>query len=114
MILFIVFYTSNRGDDRAKEISGFYSSTSTTASSTESSTTTTSQTSEETNEAASSSESTETSDTTGDTITVLAGEGASSIASRAGISVSQLETLNPSHMTKGYWYADPGDVVKIK
>ncbi|WP_331271618.1 SAG1386/EF1546 family surface-associated protein [Streptococcus equi] len=50
----------------------------------------------------------------GKTITVLAGEGATSIAARAGISVEQLQALNPDHMTQGYWYANPGDEVNIK
>ncbi|MFI3863812.1 LysM domain-containing protein, partial [Streptococcus uberis] len=29
------------------------------------------------------------------------------------ISVDQLQALNPSHMTLGYWYANPGDAVYI-
>ena len=48
------------------------------------------------------------------TITVLAGEGEAAIAARAGISIAELEQLNPSHMSTGSWYANPGDVVKIK
>ena len=48
------------------------------------------------------------------TITVQAGEGEASIAARAGISIAELERLNPSHMTTGAWYANPGDVVKIR
>ena len=48
------------------------------------------------------------------TITVLAGEGEASIAARAGISIAELEQLNPSHMSTGSWYANPGDVVKIR
>ena len=43
------------------------------------------------------------------TITVEA-----AIAARAGISIAQLEQLNPSHMSTGSWYANPGDVVKIQ
>ncbi|GGE27978.1 SAG1386/EF1546 family surface-associated protein [Streptococcus himalayensis] len=48
------------------------------------------------------------------TIVVLAGEGEASIAARAGISIADLERLNPSHMSTGSWYANPGDVVKIR
>ena len=45
---------------------------------------------------------------------VQAGEGEAAIAARAGISIAQLEQLNPSHMSTGSWYANPGDEVKIR
>ena len=48
------------------------------------------------------------------TITVQAGEGEATIAARAGISIAQLEALNPGHMATGSWFANPGDVIKIK
>ena len=48
------------------------------------------------------------------TTKVLAGEGEAAIAARAGISIAQLEALNPSHMATGSWFANPGDVIKIK
>ena len=48
------------------------------------------------------------------TTKVLAGEGEAAIAARAGISIAQLEALNPGHMITGSWFATPGDVVKIK
>ncbi|MGT2832104.1 SAG1386/EF1546 family surface-associated protein [Streptococcus halotolerans] len=51
--------------------------------------------------------------TGGQTIVVQAGEGAASIAARAGISIEQLQALNPQNMTMGYWYANPGDQVNI-
>lgn len=54
------------------------------------------------------------SDTSGTTIAVLAGEGEAAIAARAGISIAELERLNPQHMTTGSWYADPGDMVNIQ
>lgn len=105
-ILFVVFYTSNRGSDKASETSNFYgaSSSSVVSSSSEASSTD-----------ASSDDTTESSSSTGsrDTITVLSGEGAASIAARAGISVETLYELNPDHMTLGYWYANPGDEVYI-
>ena len=50
----------------------------------------------------------------GSSIVVQSGEGAGSIAARAGISVDELERLNPDHMTNGYWYANPGDVVNVQ
>lgn len=52
----------------------------------------------------------------GATLTVEAGEGMASIAARAGISISELERLNPEKMTGpgGTWWANPGDVVRIK
>lgn len=105
-ILFVVFYTSNRGSDKASETSNFYSASlsSVVSSSSEASSTD-----------ASSDDTTESSSSTGsrDTITVLSGEGAASIAARAGISVERLYELNPDHMTLGYWYANPGDEVYI-
>lgn len=110
-ILFVVFYTSNRGSDKASETSNFYgaSSSSVVSSSSEASSTDASSTD------ASSDDTTESSSSTGsrDTITVLSGEGAASIAARAGISVERLYELNPDHMTLGYWYANPGDEVYI-
>ncbi|HEO2556826.1 TPA: LysM peptidoglycan-binding domain-containing protein [Streptococcus agalactiae] len=139
-ILFIVFYTSNRGEDRAKETSGFYgassqkvnssktkkastskkttsssktktSDKSTTSSSTVASSSETSTSSSST--VASSSETSTSSSVNGGTIVVQPGEGAASIAARAGISVARLQELNPGHMTSGYWYANPGDPVVV-
>mgnify|MGYP003463579490 CR=1 FL=1 len=117
-ILFVVFYTSNRSGDKVSETSNFYGASTSSSVSTSSSTETSETTSEETpatsqsTDTAPSSSSTDTS-STGGTITVLPGEGAASIAARAGISVDTLYQLNPSHMTSGYWYANPGDVVNV-
>lgn len=118
-ILFVVFYTSNRGSDKASETSNFYgaSSSSVVSSSSKasSSETTAETTTDESSTDASSDDITESSSSTGsgDTITVLPGEGPASIAARAGISVETLYKLNPDHMTSGYWYANPGDKVYI-
>lgn len=114
-ILFIFFYTSNSGSDKQAETTGFYGASTQKKVKKASSTkkkTTTQATTEQT--PASSEETPASTEVTGETITVLAGEGAASIAARAGISVEQLQALNPEHMTQGYWYANPGDQVIIK
>lgn len=112
-ILFIFFYTSNSGGDKQTDTSGFYgvSSSKTEKKSTQK----TSKTSQSSEEVPETTETTPSSseEKKGETITVLAGEGAASIAGRAGITVEQLQALNPDHMTQGYWYANPGDAVYI-
>ncbi|HFI0694818.1 TPA: SAG1386/EF1546 family surface-associated protein [Streptococcus suis] len=50
----------------------------------------------------------------GSTITVQAGEGVGALAARGGISIAELERLNPEKMTTGSWLAHPGDVVRIR
>ncbi|HEO7752841.1 TPA: LysM peptidoglycan-binding domain-containing protein [Streptococcus agalactiae] len=125
-ILFIVFYTSNRGEDRAKETSGFYGASSqkvnsskTKKASTSKKTTSSSKTktsdksTTSSSTVASSSETSTSSSVNGGTIVVQPGEGSASIAARAGISVDRLQELNPGHMTSGYWYANPGDPVVV-
>lgn len=99
-IIFIMVYTSNGGSDKEKVTESFLNKPKTS----QSTSTTTSETTDETSSSVKRN---------GNTIIVQAGEGAGQIAARAGISVETLEKLNPEHMTKGYWYADPGDVVYI-
>ena len=48
------------------------------------------------------------------TLTVQAGEGLGALAARGGISISELERLNPEKMVTGSWLAHPGDVVRIR
>lgn len=124
-ILIVVFYTSSGGSDEAKATSGFYrssesqSKTKKASSSAKKKSTASSSTKADDNVESSSSSKEETTTSSsseardGQTIVVQAGEGATSIAARAGISVEQLEALNPDHMTLGYWYANPGDQVYI-
>ncbi|EHJ51615.1 SAG1386/EF1546 family surface-associated protein [Streptococcus macacae] len=122
-VLFFVFYTSNGGSNEQKATSGFYGSSKTTKKNNNNNNKTSAQSSQE-NQETTVSESTEatTSETTTsssdedgkNTITVEGGEGAAGIAARAGISVDKLYELNPDHMTQGYWYANPGDKIKIK
>lgn len=50
----------------------------------------------------------------GETVTVQPGEGVASIAARTGVSIADLERLNPEKMTTGSWLAHPGDTVRIK
>lgn len=50
----------------------------------------------------------------GATLVVQPGEGEASIAARAGISIADLERLNPDKMSTGSWLAHPGDTVRIK
>ncbi|HFI0344261.1 TPA: SAG1386/EF1546 family surface-associated protein [Streptococcus suis] len=52
--------------------------------------------------------------TDGSTITVQAGEGVGALAARGGISIAELERLNPEKMATGSWLAHPGDVVRIR
>lgn len=133
-ILIVVFYTSSGGSDEAKATSGFYRSSQSqsksqkansgtkkskkkaTTGATEDNSTTSSPDETANSSSSSKDETTSTSSSEagkGQTIVVQAGEGASSIAARAGISIEQLEALNPQHMTLGYWYANPGDQVYI-
>ncbi|AKI35560.1 TPA: LysM peptidoglycan-binding domain-containing protein [Streptococcus pyogenes] len=113
-ILFIFFYTSNSGSNRQAETNGFYGASTHKKTRKASNAKKTSSSSTTTDTTPSSEETLASSEVTGETLTVLAGEGAASIAARAGISVEQLQALNPEHMTQGYWYANPGDQVTIK
>ena len=114
-ILFVVFYTSNHGSDKASETSNFYGASSSSVVSSSSDASSSETTTDASSTEASSKDTTDSSSSTGsgDTITVLSGEGAASIAARAGISLETLYELNPDHMTLGYWYANPGDEVYI-
>ncbi|HEM3427718.1 SAG1386/EF1546 family surface-associated protein [Streptococcus suis] len=77
------------------------------------------ETQESTSTDATKTETTETSSslaeaTDGSTLTVQAGEGVGQLAARGGISIAELERLNPEKMTTGSWLAHPGDVVRIR
>lgn len=122
-ILFIFFYTSNSGGDKQTETSGFYgASVSKSKEAAKASKAAKSSVKKDSSDDSSSDKTTESSTETssssdaktGETIVVLQGEGVAAIAARAGISVEQLQALNPDHMTQGYWYANPGDAVIIK
>lgn len=109
-MIVVLVYLSSGGSDRTSTLKDFYDSSApkveevttvaTTAQSTEAETT--------------QQEHTETHTDPEGTITVLAGEGEAAIAARAGISIAQLEALNPGHMSTGTWFANPGDVLKTR
>ena len=94
----ILIYLSSGGSDRTAALKDFHDSSSPKVE--EVSSTSSSSSEEHTNAEG--------------TITVLAGEGEAAIAARAGISIAQLEALNPGHMSSGTWFANPGDVLKTR
>ena len=103
-IVGMMIYLSTGGSSKKAATEGFYTTKATSKPSESSSVP---ESSKET------SDSSQTQSSEG-TLTVQAGEGEAAIAARAGISIAELERLNPSHMTTGAWYANPGDVVKIR
>ncbi|MBO4107612.1 SAG1386/EF1546 family surface-associated protein [Streptococcus suis] len=124
-IIITALYLS-MGGSNTNSTEGFYNPSASSAvasSSTETSTSSSPTESSESTEAlteASSEETTPSSSSSltdtgdGSTLTVQPGEGVGSLAARAGISIAQLESLNPEKMTTGSWLAHPGDVVRIK
>lgn len=103
-IVGMMIYLSTGGSSKKATTQGFYNTKATSKPSESSSV-------PESSKATSDSSQTQSSE---GTLTVQAGEGEAAIAARAGISIAELERLNPSHMTTGAWYANPGDVVKIR
>lgn len=103
-IVGMMIYLSTGGSRKKAATQGFYNTKATSKPSESSSV-------PESSKATSDSSQTQSSE---GTLTVQAGEGEAAIAARAGISIAELERLNPSHMTTGAWYANPGDVVKIR
>ena len=104
----ILIYLSSGGSDRTAALKDFHDSDANVVQISSSSSSQTEQSSE------SFSEHSEEATGPEGTTKVLAGEGEAAIAARAGISIAQLEALNPGHMATGSWFANPGDVVKIK
>lgn len=111
-MIIVLIYLSSGGSNRTAALKDFHDSDANVVQiSSSSSSEQASSSSEGKEESSSSSE--HSTDPEG-TIKVLAGEGEAAIAARAGISIAQLEALNPGHMATGSWFANPGDVVKIK
>lgn len=108
VMVIVLIYLSSGGSNRTAALKDFHDSDASVVQISSSSSSQPEQSSE-----SSSEHSEEATDPEG-TTKVLAGEGEAAIAARAGISIAQLEALNPSHMATGSWFANPGDVVKIK
>ena len=108
VMIIVLIYLSSGGSNRTAVLKDFHDSDANVVQISSSSSSQPEQSSE-----SSSEHSEEATDPEG-TTKVLAGEGEAAIAARAGISIAQLEALNPSHMATGSWFANPGDVVKIK
>ena len=106
----VLVYLSSGGSDRTSALKDFYDSSAPKVEAVTTVATTTQSTEAETTQ----QEHTEAHTDSEGTITVLPGEGEAAIAARAGISIAQLEALNPSHMSTGSWFANPGDVLKIR
>ncbi|WP_001040921.1 SAG1386/EF1546 family surface-associated protein [Streptococcus mitis] len=112
VMIIVLIYLSSGGSNRTVALKDFHDSDANVVQiSSSSSSEQASSSSEDKEESSSNSE--HSTDPEG-TTKVLAGEGEAAIAARAGISIAQLEALNPGHMATGSWFANPGDVVKIK
>lgn len=108
VMIIVLIYLSSGGSNRTAALKDFHDSDANVVQISSSSSSEPEQSSE-----SSSEHSEEATDPEG-TTKVLAGEGEAAIAARAGISIAQLEALNPGHMATGSWFANPGDVIKIK
>ena len=110
VMIIVLIYLSSGGSNRTAALKDFHDSDASVVQVSSSS----SSQPEQSSEPESTSSSSEEAANPEGTIKVLAGEGEAAIAARAGISIAQLEALNPGHMATGSWFANPGDVVKIK
>ena len=115
VMIIVLIYLSSGGSNRTAALKDFHDSdtkveqvSSTSSSSSEQASSSSEEKAEE-----SSSSSEHPNDPEG-TTKVMAGEGEAAIAARAGISIAQLEALNPGHMATGSWFANPGDVIKTR
>ena len=110
VMIIVLIYLSTGGSNRTAALKDFHDSDASVVQVSSSSSSQPEQSSEPESTSSSSEEATNPEGT----IKVLAGEGEAAIAARAGISIAPLEALNPGHMATGSWFANPGDVVKIK
>ena len=114
----VLIYLSTGGSNRTAALKDFYDPSAPASSSTskvEESSSSSNKIEETSSSETTPSESSSEEHTDGEgTITVHPGEGEAALAQRAGISIAQLEALNPSHMSSGSWFANPGDVIKTR
>ena len=114
----VLIYLSTGGSNRTAALKDFYDPSAPASSSTskvEESSSSSNKVEETSSSETTPSESSSEEHTDGEgTITVHPGEGEAALAQRAGISIAQLEALNPSHMSSGSWFANPGDVIKTR
>ena len=114
----VLIYLSTVGSNRTAALKDFYDPSAPASSSTskvEESSSSSSKVEETTSSESTPSQSSSEEHTEGEgTLTVQPGEGEAALAQRAGISIAQLEALNPSHMSSGSWFANPGDVIKTR
>lgn len=110
----IAIYLSSGGSNTDSTKEFYNTSTSAAAESSSSEEASSTAASEESSSSETSTSSSEAASEDGSTLTVQSGEGEASIAARAGISIAELERLNPEKMTTGSWLAHPGDTVRIK
>ena len=114
----VLIYLSTGGSNRTSSLKDFYDTSSPSTSSSskvEASSSSSSKVEETSSSETTPSESSSEEHTEGEgTLTVHPGEGEAALAQRAGISIAQLEALNPSHMSSGTWFANPGDVIKTR
>lgn len=109
-MIVVLVYLSSGGSDRTSTLKDFYDSSAPKVEEV----TTVATTAQSTEAESTQQEHTEAHTDSEGTITVLPGEGEAAIAARAGISIAQLEALNPGHMSTGTWFANPGDVLKTR
>ena len=114
----VLIYLSTGGSNRTSSLKDFYDASSPSTSSSskvEASSSSSSKVEETSSSESTPSESSSQEHAEGEgTLTVQPGEGEAALAQRAGISIAQLEALNPSHMSSGSWFANPGDVIKTR
>ena len=110
----VLIYLSTGGSNRTAALKDFYDSSAPSSTSKVGESSSSTSKAQETKESTPSESSSEEHTDGEGTLTVQPGEGEAALAQRAGISIAQLEALNPSHMSSGTWFANPGDVIKTR
>ena len=113
-MVIVLIYLSTGGSNRTAALKDFYDSSAPSSTSKVEEPSSSTSKAQETKESTPSESSSEEHTDGEGTLTVQPGEGEAALAQRAGISIAQLEALNPSHMSSGTWFANPGDVIKTR